>query len=72
MDAYQLTMAEAQVASHASFGRPVSDISVRLNISPNTVKTHLSRIFAKTGVRGQAELAALIAALRSVHGDCER
>jgi PAS fold len=30
MDAYQLTMAEAQVASHASFGCPVSDISVRL------------------------------------------
>jgi len=72
MDAYQLTMAEAQVASHASFGRPVSDISARLNISPNTVKTHLGRIFAKTGVRGQAELAALISALRSVHGDGER
>jgi DNA-binding CsgD family transcriptional regulator len=71
MDAYQLTMAEAQVASQASFGRPVSEISIRLHISPNTVKTHLRRIFSKTGVRGQAELAALISALRSVRGDVE-
>jgi DNA-binding CsgD family transcriptional regulator len=71
MDAYQLTMAEAQVALQASLGRSVSDIAVRLKVSPNTVKTHLRRVFAKTGVRGQAELVGLIAALRSVRGDCE-
>jgi len=68
MDAYRLTMAEAQVALQASLGRSVSDIGVRLEISPNTVKTHLRHIFAKTGVRGQAELVGLIAALRSVRG----
>jgi DNA-binding CsgD family transcriptional regulator len=71
MDAYQLTMAEAQVALQASLGRPVSDIGVRLNISRNTVKTHLRHIFAKTGVHGRAELVSLIAALRSVCGDRE-
>jgi DNA-binding CsgD family transcriptional regulator len=71
MDAYQLTTAEAQVAIEASLGRPVSDIGIRLNISPNTVKTHLRHIFAKTGVHGRAELVGLIAALRSVRGDCE-
>jgi hypothetical protein len=43
--------------------------SIRLNVSRNTVKTHLSHIFAKTGVRGQAELVGLIASLRSVCGD---
>jgi DNA-binding CsgD family transcriptional regulator len=71
MDAYGLTMAEAQVALQAATGRSVSKIGIRLNISPNTVKTHLRSIFAKTGVHGQAELVGLIAALGSVRGDCE-
>ena len=71
VDAYQLTMAEAQVALEASLGRSVSAIGLRLKVSPNTVKTHLRRVFAKTGVRGQAELVGLIAALRSVRGECD-
>jgi DNA-binding CsgD family transcriptional regulator len=71
MDAYELTMAEAQVAIQASLGRSVSDIGIRLKISPNTVKTHLRHIFAKTGVHGRAELVGLIAALRSVRGYSE-
>jgi len=69
MDAYQLTMAEAQVALQASTGRSVAEIGIRLNIKPNTVKSHLRSIFPKTGVRGQAELVRLIAALGSVR--CE-
>jgi len=35
----------------------------QLNVSPNTVKTHLRKVFAKTGVGRQAELARLIASL---------
>ena len=69
MDAYRLTRAEAQVALQASLGHSVSTIAIRLDISPNTVKTHLRRVFAKTGVRGQAELVGLLSALRSVRGD---
>jgi DNA-binding CsgD family transcriptional regulator len=69
MDAYRLTMAEAQVALQVSAGRSVAEIGIRLNIFPNTVKSHLRSIFAKTGVRRQAELVGLIAALRSVR--CE-
>ena len=69
MDAYKLTRAEAQVALQASLGHSVSTIGIRLEISPNTVKTHLRRVFAKTGVRGQAELVGLLSALRSVRGD---
>lgn len=69
MDAYKLTRAEAQVALQASLGHSVSTIAIRLEISPNTVKTHLRRVFAKTGVRGQAELVGLLSALRSVRGD---
>jgi DNA-binding CsgD family transcriptional regulator len=68
MDAYHLTSAEARVALHAASGRSVAEIGVQLNTSPNTVKTHLRRVFAKTGVHGQAELAGIIASLRLMTG----
>ncbi|WP_315834578.1 helix-turn-helix transcriptional regulator [Bradyrhizobium prioriisuperbiae] len=69
MDAYGLTLAEARVALPAALGRSVAEIATQLNISPNTVKTHLRRIFVKTGVRGQAELAGLVAPLRLMRGE---
>ncbi|RZI39388.1 hypothetical protein EGT07_29235, partial [Herbaspirillum sp. HC18] len=37
-----------------------------LNLSPNTIKTHLRRVFAKTATARQAELAGLIAAIGGV------
>jgi DNA-binding CsgD family transcriptional regulator len=68
MDAYGLTLAEARVALHAASGRSVADIGAQLKISPNTVKTHLRRVFAKTGVHRQAELASIIASLKLMTG----
>jgi DNA-binding CsgD family transcriptional regulator len=68
MDAYGLTLAEARVALQAATGATVPDIGARLNISPNTVKTHLRRVFAKTGVHRQTEIARLIASLKLVTG----
>jgi DNA-binding CsgD family transcriptional regulator len=56
------------VALHAASGRSVAEIGAQLNTSPNTVKTHLRRVFAKTGVHGQAELAGIIASFRLVTG----
>jgi DNA-binding CsgD family transcriptional regulator len=64
MDAYGLTLAEARVALHAASGQSVADVGAQLKISPNTVKTHLRRVFAKTGVHRQAELASIIASLK--------
>jgi DNA-binding NarL/FixJ family response regulator len=45
-------------------------IAARLNLSENTIKTHLSRIFAKLDVQSRAEAvaAALTRGLVSVHG----
>jgi DNA-binding CsgD family transcriptional regulator len=63
MNAYGLTMAEARVALCAASGASVPETAHRLNISPNTVKTHLRRVFAKTGVRRQAELAGILASI---------
>jgi DNA-binding CsgD family transcriptional regulator len=66
MDAYGLTHAEARVALAASSGNTIIETAQSLNLSPNTIKTHLRRVFAKTATGRQAELAGLIAAFGSV------
>jgi DNA-binding CsgD family transcriptional regulator len=63
MDAYRLTLAEARVALSVSSGASVAETAHRLNISPNTVKTHLRRVFVKTGASRQADLARIIASI---------
>jgi DNA-binding CsgD family transcriptional regulator len=68
MDAYGLTLAEAKVALRAASGHSVAEIGAQLNISPNTVKTHLHRVFGKAGVHSQAELASIIAPLKLMTG----
>jgi DNA-binding CsgD family transcriptional regulator len=66
MDAYGLTQAEARVALAATSGNTVIETAQLLKLSPNTIKTHLRRVFAKTATGRQAELAGLIAAVGSV------
>ncbi|QQO11952.1 helix-turn-helix transcriptional regulator [Bradyrhizobium diazoefficiens] len=66
MDAYGLTHAEARVALAASSGNTVLETAQSLKLSPNTIKTHLRRVFAKTATGRQAELAGLIASIGSV------
>jgi DNA-binding CsgD family transcriptional regulator len=58
---FDLTPAEARVMSLA--GRGLSDIAATLALSENTLKTHFSRIYSKTGVHRQAELVSLMAAI---------
>lgn len=66
MDAYGLTQAEARVALAASSGSTIIETAQLLKLSPNTIKTHLRRVFAKTATGRQAELAGLITAVGSV------
>ena len=40
-------------------GLSVPEIAARLAVAASTVKTHLMRIFAKTGAHGQVELVRL-------------
>ena len=63
MDAYGLTVAEARVALCAASGATIPEAAYRLNVSPNTIKTHLRRVFAKTGTSRQSELARLMATI---------
>jgi DNA-binding CsgD family transcriptional regulator/PAS domain-containing protein len=66
MDAFWLTHAEARVALKASSGSSIVETAQSLGLSPNTVKTHLRHVFAKTGIGRQSELAGLIASLGTI------
>lgn len=61
MDAYGLTQAEARVALAAATGMTIPEAAIQLSLSPNTIKTHLRKVFAKTGTSRQAELASVMA-----------
>lgn len=58
--AYNLTPAEARVAAMVAQGQRLFEVAEGLEISVNTARTHLKRIFDKTGVERQAELVHLL------------
>ncbi|BAV48984.1 LuxR family transcriptional regulator [Mesorhizobium loti] len=62
---FGLTPAEARVFEQIAAGRTVEETSDALDIGRSTVRTHLLRLFDKTGVRRQAELVQLAASLAS-------
>jgi DNA-binding CsgD family transcriptional regulator len=66
IDAYGLTHAEARAALSASSGMTVAAMARQLDLSPNTIKTHLRKVFAKTGTGRQAELTRLVTSLAVV------
>lgn len=58
---FHLTDAEARVARLVAEGLSPIEISDRLQLSSNTVRTQLKSAFQKVGVHRQAELARLVA-----------
>jgi len=60
---FGLTDAETRVSELVGGGLNLPKIAHVLKVSHNTVKTHVGRVFEKTGVRSQAGLARLIAAI---------
>jgi DNA-binding CsgD family transcriptional regulator len=69
MDSYGLTKAEAKVALAASSGLTIPETAGQLGVSQNTIKTHLRRVFAKTGTSRQSELARLTATIGLLNAD---
>jgi DNA-binding CsgD family transcriptional regulator len=61
MDLFDLTATEAKVALALADGRGVPETAHALRISPNTVHTHLRRIFRKLAVNRQSELVRVLA-----------
>ncbi|MEM8748882.1 MAG: alpha/beta hydrolase [Pseudomonadota bacterium] len=58
--AYGLTRQEATVALEIAGGHSPASIADTLEVSVNTVRTHLKRGYEKMGVEGQTEMAARI------------
>lgn len=56
---YGLSPAETTVAIEVARGGGLAAVAARLGLSRNTVKTHLSHVFEKTGTNRQMELARL-------------
>ena len=59
--AYNLTPAETQIAVMLTQGKDVASITVELGVSRETIRTHLSSMFFKTGTRRQVDLVRLFA-----------
>ena len=57
---YGLTPTESAVVEFLVQGARVETIAHRLDVSLNTVRTHLKRVYAKTGATGQSSLMRLL------------
>jgi DNA-binding CsgD family transcriptional regulator len=60
-DLLGLTLGEARVAALVAAGVSPRDAAQKLGISEETARTVLKRVYTKSGVTRQSELAALIA-----------
>jgi len=60
---YNLTRTEALIAIHITRGAGLPLIARTLHLSPETVRTHTKRIFAKVDVHSQAQLVGLVTSL---------
>jgi len=60
---YDLTPAEVRVLELLAAGRTQAAIAQFLGVAPSTVKSHVLRLFDKTGARRQADLVRLAANL---------
>ena len=59
IERYRLTRSEARVVSALCEGGSLREIASRLDIAYDTVRTHLKRIYQKTGSRSQRDLVHL-------------
>ena len=61
--AFGLSPSEARFAARLTDGGSVEQVATQLGLTYQTGRTHLKAIFAKLGVRRQAELASLLSSL---------
>ncbi|TGE02452.1 helix-turn-helix transcriptional regulator [Methylobacterium nonmethylotrophicum] len=61
---FGLTRAEAQLGAALARGGSLAEIAAELGISVTTARTHVARIFLKTGTKQQSQLVALVAAFQ--------
>lgn len=56
---FRFSVQEAEVAACILENRKVGEVSRMLDISPNTVRTYIKRVYAKAGVRSRYDLLLL-------------
>jgi DNA-binding CsgD family transcriptional regulator len=61
---FDLTQSEARVLLRIGGALTIPQTAAELLLSENTVKTHLGRIFTKTGKSRQSELVQMVSAMR--------
>lgn len=61
---FGLTLAEAKLAREVMRGDGLQACARRLGVAANTARTHLNRVFGKTGTKRQAELVRLLLGCR--------
>lgn len=59
---FDLTPTETRVLELAGAGRSTAEIAAALGVAASTVRTHLLRVFEKTGAHRRTDLVALLAA----------
>jgi DNA-binding CsgD family transcriptional regulator len=57
---YGMTPAEARLATLIATGCSLLDAAAAMNISRNTVRTHMKHVYAKTELRRQVDLVRLL------------
>ena len=62
---YRLSPAQRRLAGHVAEGLPLTQIAQRMSITENTARTHLDRVFDKTGVRTQPALVRVLLSIVS-------
>jgi DNA-binding CsgD family transcriptional regulator len=60
---YDLTPSEARVMLQIGRGETVAEIAGSASVSENTIKTHLARVFSKTGAGRQGDIVRIVTAL---------
>lgn len=60
---YEVSAAECRVAQELLRGQTLQETARKLNLSENTVKTHLQRLFSKTNTHRQPQLIRLLMGL---------
>lgn len=59
-EAFNLSPAQSQLAVHIVAGRSLAEAAAAMGITANTARTHLGRMFDKTGVRTQPALVRML------------
>lgn len=62
MPLYHLTAREAQVAAGLCSGESPQQLAVKLSLGLGTIRTHIRRLFDKTGANSLAQLVAILGA----------